>query len=163
MKNVFSIFLPRKELEIYLEVGIFPTSLEAIDMKKLLNWLAIKKSFVMVCLFVFKAFCCDFWNCLCLWGSWCRFIFLLRFFFFVIFEVGFKIVFFFYMGFLSHDIHDSQNSRVRGRPFLVPLYHLHPLHEHWHISQTIAAESSPLHIASGRTRTGNLWFPSANR
>ena len=25
------------------------------------------------------------------------------------------------------------------------------------------AESSPLHIASSRTRTGNLWFPSTSR
>ena len=31
------------------------------------------------------------------------------------------------------------------------------------INQAITAESSPLHIASNRTRTGNLWFPSASR
>ena len=34
-----------------------------------------------------------------------------------------------------------------------------------HISQAITAGSSPLHVASSRTRTGNLyvWFPSASR
>ena len=31
------------------------------------------------------------------------------------------------------------------------------------ISRTITTESSPLHTASSRTRTGNLWFPSASR
>ena len=38
-----------------------------------------------------------------------------------------------------------------------------PLHGHLDISRAIAAESSPLHIAGSRTRTGNLWFPSASR
>ena len=31
------------------------------------------------------------------------------------------------------------------------------------ISRTITAESSSLHIASDRTRTGDLWFLSASR
>ena len=34
--------------------------------------------------------------------------------------------------------------------------------EHLPISRTVTAESSPLHIASGRIRKGNLWFPNAN-
>ena len=38
----------------------------------------------------------------------------------------------------------------------------HPLHRHLDISGTMTAESLPLHIASSRTRTGNLWFPSAS-
>ena len=38
-----------------------------------------------------------------------------------------------------------------------PLYHFHPLHRHLDISWAITAESSPLHIASSRTQTGNLW------
>ena len=46
---------------------------------------------------------------------------------------------------------------------LTPQYRFHPLHRHLDISQTITAGSSPLHIASSRTRTGNLWFPSASR
>ena len=32
-----------------------------------------------------------------------------------------------------------------------------------YISRAIIEGNSPLHIASSRTRTGNLWFPSANR
>ena len=46
---------------------------------------------------------------------------------------------------------------------LTPHYHFHPLHRHLDISRAITAESSPLHIGSSRTRTGNLWFPSASR
>ena len=37
MKNVFLLFPPRKESKVFLEVGIFSASLEAIDVKKLLN------------------------------------------------------------------------------------------------------------------------------
>ena len=39
---------------------------------------------------------------------------------------------------------------------LTPLYHFHPLHRHLHISGPITVESSPLHIASSRTRSRNL-------
>ena len=46
---------------------------------------------------------------------------------------------------------------------LTPHYYFHPLHRHLDISRVITAESSPLDIASTRTRTGNLWFPSACR
>ena len=46
---------------------------------------------------------------------------------------------------------------------LTPHYYFHPLHRHLDISWVITAESSPLHIASSRTRTENLWFPSASR
>ena len=45
---------------------------------------------------------------------------------------------------------------------LSPLYHFHSLHIHLDISRPITVESSPLHIASSRTQTGNLWFPSAS-
>ena len=62
------------------------------------------------------------------------------------------------------NIHESQDCRGRRRAFLLaPHYHLHPLHRHLDINRAIAAESSHLHIASSRTRTGNLWFPSASR
>ena len=47
--------------------------------------------------------------------------------------------------------------------YLTPLYHFHPLHRHLDISGAITADSLPLHIASSRTRTGNLWFLSASR
>ena len=46
---------------------------------------------------------------------------------------------------------------------LSPLYNFQPLYRHLDISRTIAADSSPLHIASSQTPTGNLWFPSASR
>ena len=59
-----------------------------------------------------------------------------------------------------HDIHNSQDSRGKGRPFLIPFYHFHLFHEHLHISRTITAESSPLHITCGQTQAGNLWFLS---
>ena len=42
-------------------------------------------------------------------------------------------------------------------------YHFHLLHRHLHISWAITAESTPLHIASSRTRTWSLWFPSTSR
>ena len=63
--------------------------------------------------------------------------------------------------------HDhSQFTGLQGKGegiSLTPHYHFQPLHRHVDISRAIAAESSPLHIASSLARTGNLWFPSANR
>ena len=62
-----------------------------------------------------------------------------------------------------------EHSRItglqgKGEGFsLTPHYHFHPLHGHLDISRAITAESSPLDISSSRTRTGNLWFPSASR
>ena len=46
---------------------------------------------------------------------------------------------------------------------LNPLYHFHLLRKHLDISRAINRESSPLQIASSRTRTENLRFPSASR
>ena len=68
-----------------------------------------------------------------------------------------------FLFFLSHDIHDSHESRARGRSFFIPLYRFYPLHRHLHISRVITEESSCLHMTSGRIRAGNFWFPSANR
>ena len=74
------------------------------------------------------------------------------------------IYIFFLFGFSFTHIHDSQINRRMGKGvYLIPLYHFHPLHRHLDISRMIVAGSSPLHIASSRTRTGNLWFPSASR
>ena len=67
---------------------------------------------------------------------------------------------FFYSGSLSFDIYRSQTGRRAGRPILTPFYHIHPFHEHLNISWAIIAARSSLHISSGRTRTGNLWFLS---
>ena len=41
-------------------------------------------------------------------------------------------------------------------------YPFHPPHRHLDFSRAITAESSPLHIDSSRTWTGNLWFPSTS-
>ena len=67
---------------------------------------------------------------------------------------------FFYSGSLSFDIYESQTSRRVRRLILSPFYHLHLFHEHLNIRWEITAERSSLHISSGRTRTGNLWFLS---
>ena len=62
-----------------------------------------------------------------------------------------------------------EHSRFTGQQgkgesiYLTPLYHFHPLRRHLDINRAITAGSSPLHIAGSRTRTGNLWFPSASR
>ena len=45
---------------------------------------------------------------------------------------------------------------------LTLLYHFHPLHRNINNSREIAAGSSPLPIASSRTRTNNFWFPGAS-
>ena len=64
---------------------------------------------------------------------------------------------FFLSGFSFTNIHDSQDSRGKGRLYLfILLYHFYPLHRHLDISRAITAESSHLHIASRRTRIENL-------
>ena len=77
--------------------------------------------------------------------------------------IKFINVFFFYLGFLSRTFTIHGTAGEGEGIYLTPLYHFHPLHRHLDISRTITAESSPLHIASSRTRAGNLWFPSASR
>ena len=63
--------------------------------------------------------------------------------------------------FHEHSRFTGQQGKGEGI-CLAPLYHFHPLHRHLDISRAITPESSPLHIAGSRTRTGNLWFPSAS-
>ena len=65
--------------------------------------------------------------------------------------------FFFYLGFVSRVI--GLQGKGEGIS-LTPRYHFHLLHRHIDISRVIAAGSSPLHIASSRTQTGNVWFPA---
>ena len=60
----------------------------------------------------------------------------------------------------------SRITRLQGKRegiSLSPHCDFHPLHRHLYISRAIIAESSPLHVASNWTPTGNLWFPSASR
>ena len=72
-------------------------------------------------------------------------------------------LFFFYLGFLSQTFTIHETAGEGEGIYLTPLYHFHLLHRHLDISRAITAESSPLHIVGSRTRTGNLWFPSATR
>ena len=71
--------------------------------------------------------------------------------------------------FFSTWVFFHEHSRIAGLQgkgegiSLTPHYHFHPLHRRLDISRAIAAESSPLRIASSRTRAGDLWFPSASR
>ena len=64
---------------------------------------------------------------------------------------------FFSIWIFSHD--HSRIAGLQGKGEGISLtshYHFHPLHRRLDISQVITAESSPLHIASSQTRTGNL-------
>ena len=68
-------------------------------------------------------------------------------------EIFLSVWVFFHLTFMNH-----RTAGERWRPILTPRYHIHLLP----ISQTIAAESLPLHMASDQTQNGNLWFPSAS-
>ena len=71
---------------------------------------------------------------------------------------------FFLSEFSFTNIHESQDCRGKGKGIsLTPHYHFQPLHRHLDISWAITAESSPLHKASSRSRTRNLWFSSSSR
>ena len=79
-------------------------------------------------------------------------------------KLWFFLFFFFsiWVFFHEHSRFTGQQGKGEGI-YLTPLYHFHPLHRDLDISRAMTAESSPLHIAGSRTRTGNLWFPSASR
>ena len=59
---------------------------------------------------------------------------------------------FFYLRFLSLDIHESQERRDKGRPILNALYHFHSFHEEFDFNLAITADSSTLYIDSDRNR-----------
>ena len=69
-------------------------------------------------------------------------------------------IFFFYLGFLSRTFTNHRTAGEGGGHFFNSSLPLSPASLS---SWVITAESSPLHIASSRTRTGNFWFPSASR
>ena len=76
-----------------------------------------------------------------------------------------KVCFFFFSIWVLFHEHlriTRLQGKVEGIP-LTPHYRFHALHRHLDISQAITAQSSPLRIASSRTRTGNFCFPSASR
>ena len=68
--------------------------------------------------------------------------------------IGF-FVFSIWVFFHEHSRFTGQRGKGEGI-YLTPLYHFHPLDGHLDISRAITAESSPLHIARSRNRTGNL-------
>ena len=68
------------------------------------------------------------------------------------FVLVFFSVFFFFMNIL-----DSQDSRWRGRPYIIISF-LPLLTTLQTLSWVIAAESSPLRIAGSWNRTRNLWY-----
>ena len=59
--------------------------------------------------------------------------------------------------FHEHSRITGLQGKGEGIP-LTPHYHFHPLHRHLDISRAITAESSPLLIASSRTRIGTFGF-----
>ena len=67
-----------------------------------------------------------------------------------------RFFFFFSIWILFHEHSRFTGQQGKGEGiYLTPLYHFHPLHRHLDISRAITTESSPLHIAGSRTRTGN--------
>ena len=68
----------------------------------------------------------------------------------------------FFLFFFSMWVFFHEHSRIIGlqgkEEGITPHYYFHLLHRHLDMRQAITAESSPLHIASSRTWTGNLWF-----
>ena len=77
------------------------------------------------------------------------------------FEVlSFFCLFFFFSTWVLFHEH-SRITGLQGKGEGIPLtphYRFHPLYRHLDFSWAITAESSPLYIASSRTRTGNFGF-----
>ena len=69
--------------------------------------------------------------------------------------------FFFYLGFLSRPFTHHRTAGEGGGHFFNSSLQLPPASQT--LTRAITTESSPLHIGSSRSRTGNLWFPSASR
>ena len=74
----------------------------------------------------------------------------------------YNLRFFFSIWILFHKHPGITGLQGKGDGIPFPHYHFHPLHRHLDIDRA-SAGGSPLHIASSRTRTGNLWFPCASR
>ena len=72
------------------------------------------------------------------------------------------LVFFFCLVFLSRAFTIHRTAGEGGAYLFNSFLPLPPASQTLDISRAITAESSPLRIAGSRTRTGNLWFPSAS-
>ena len=64
--------------------------------------------------------------------------------------------------FYEHLRFTGQQGKGNGIYLNLLCNHFHSLQRHLDISRAITAESSPLHIASDRPRTGDLCFLSAS-
>ena len=73
------------------------------------------------------------------------------------------LIFFVYVGFLSQTFTNYGTAGEGEGISLTAHYHFHSFYKHLDISRVITLGSSPLRIASGRIRIGNLWFPCASR
>ena len=76
-----------------------------------------------------------------------------------------QMLFYYYFFPMSFFQEHSQFTGQQGKGEAISVthfYHFHSLHRHLDITRAITAESSPRYIACSRTRTGNLWFPSAS-
>ena len=69
------------------------------------------------------------------------------------------LLFFFYLDFLSRPFKNNRTAGEGREHFFNSSLQLPPASQ-TDISRAITAESYLLHIASSRTRTGNIWFPS---
>ena len=74
---------------------------------------------------------------------------------------GLGCVFVFYLGFFSRTFTNHMTAGEGGGHFFNSSLPLSPVSQT--LSRAITAESSPLHIASSRIRTGNLWSRRASR
>ena len=75
----------------------------------------------------------------------------------------FFFIYFFIIWVFFHKYSRFTRQQGKGEAIsLTPLYHFHLLHWYLDINRATTAKSSPLHIVSSWTRTGNLWFPSTS-
>ena len=71
-------------------------------------------------------------------------------------------IFFSIRAFFHEHARTSELQGKRKGLSVTPHYHFYSLHRHLDISWTFTPYSLPLHIASSRNRTGNLWFSSGS-
>ena len=74
-------------------------------------------------------------------------------------QFAFFVLIFFSIWLFPHEYSRFTGQQMEGETIsLYPFYRFQPLHRHLDISLVIAAENSPLRIASSRNRTWNLCY-----
>ena len=136
---------------VYLDMNLLSNT--EVTLKQLCNFDVVASASVLCALFARR---CDlttnivttFCVCWVLYFSW---------------KYNWRYEFFFTIWVFIHKHSQITGPQGKGEGIsLTPYYHFHLLHRHLNISQAITAESSPLHIASSRNWTRDLWFPSAS-